>query len=504
MNLRERFVSGILTGMGSVVIKTGLNILLIPMLIHTLGPAMYGLYVLLVGVLELALMLDLGFTAGLVTLLGKETDDTPELLAVGQWLYLACAVLLFALGLPLVPLFGPLFHLDAAQTTVATQCVLIILLEAGLTLYANYFRAVLVARTANHWSNAADTLYYLVGNAVGLALLWSGYGLVGLLLARLAAAALRTGMLMVKAHVYETGVFRFTRPKWAYVKTLFGLSAHAAVINASIYLSHGIDAFVIGRFLTLPAVGLYELVFRFMSIAMNMGSKVCEGLMPLFAKMDHEQAADKTSAVFLKMSFVNNLITSLILLMIVLYYPTLFSLFSAGKMPIEPTWPVLAMAVVIYWSGALQLPASYYLFSTGDQRFLSTTSIIAALANVVISIALVPHYGLTGVALGTLIPNLLQHQFGLIWRSCQRLEISFTEYVKTVHTPVVMPLSVAAFWVMVGQSVMGVGVLSMVLVGGSGCVVAILAWLLVQQEDRANLLKMLERPIMRLRRVRHA
>ena len=73
MSVRRRTLLGMASGAGSIVIKTGLNLLVIPLMVTRLGMDMFGLYILLVGILEIAVLLDFGVTPALATLLsGKE------------------------------------------------------------------------------------------------------------------------------------------------------------------------------------------------------------------------------------------------------------------------------------------------------------------------------------------------------------------------------------------------------------------------------------------------
>jgi O-antigen/teichoic acid export membrane protein len=113
----------------------------------------------------------------------------------------------------------------------------------------------------------------------------------------------------------------------------------------------------------------------------------------------------------------------------------------------QDTLPVLFVAVPCILSGVLQMPASAWLFTWGHQNFLTGTSIVAAIANLILSVILVQHFGIVGVALGTFIPQLIQHQFGLIRKTCQELHISFLQYMRAVHGAILIPLVASILWV---------------------------------------------------------
>lgn len=451
MSLGQRSLFGMLTGAGSVVIKTGLNILLIPILIAKLGLDQFGLYILLIAIFEVAILLDLGSTSALVTLLGKTEEASVKrrsCLSIGNLLLITLSGLFLFIGLIVTPWFSSIFNITPALHGMAQTGFLLVILEATLTLYSCYGRSVLLANSAHQWTNLADTFYALIANLGAAIALLNGGNLVTVMSLRLAATVVR--ILIMTVQTYRVEPLALT-PGVPFCKQsaseLIRLSAHAMTINFSIIMSHKIDDIVIARFLPISAVGIYEIVFRFLGVAIQICLKLYEGSYPLFARMFALGQTAEARQLFLRLSCFLNLSASLMLLLIVLFYQELFLIFSAGKIPVEQTLPILAVAVPCVLSGVLQMPANAFLFTSGQQKFLSVTSILAALANVVLSILLVQHYGIVGVALGTLIPQLIQHQWGLIGKTCQTLRISFLEYLRAVYGAILLPLATSFLWV---------------------------------------------------------
>lgn len=451
MSLGKRYLFGMLSGAGSVVIKTGLNILLIPVLISRLGLDSFGLYILLISILEVSTLLDLGATGAMVSLLGGETANSLSrraFLKVGHlWFALLSAIFLLV-GIALLPQFNHLFHLTPALQLISRECFLIILLEASLTIYSYYAYSILLSHCSHQWTNLADTLGALLANGGAIVLLFAGFGLPEVLGLRLVASLLRMGIMIW--HTYKLEAFAFC-PKAPFslsvLKKMAALSGHAMMLNFCIIISHKVDDIVIARFLPISAVGVYEIVFRFLGITLQICLKICEGVYPLFSKMAAANQHEDARALFLRMSCLINFVAAMILMLIVSYYRELFHVFSAGKIPIEQTLPILALAIPCILSGALQMPANAWLFSWGHQRYLTTSSILAAVSNLILSLILVQYFGLLGVALGTLIPQLIQHQASLIFKTCQELHISFLQYFKAVHGAIFVPLLVSLLWV---------------------------------------------------------
>lgn len=458
MSLEKRSLLGMLTGGLSVVIKTGLNIILIPTLIAKLGLDAFGLYVLLIAIFEISNLLDLGITDALVTSLSGEAHNPQaknNYLTVGHRLYSALALLFLLGGAAVYPGFSSLFHVSPHLKPLAQTGFLLIMLESVLMVYGAYYQAILLSHCSQQWTNLADSVYAILSNVGALLALWLGGDLILVFGLRLLAALLRLGIIVVRANRLEPRLwFGNTGFCVQTLQKLFRLSGHAMMINFSIIVSHKIDDIVIAKFLPISAVGVYEIVFRFLGVTLQICLKLHEGVYPLFARMAALNQTTEARQLFLRASCFLNFVGASTLMLIVLFYPELFGIFSAGKIPLAQTLPILALAVPCVLSGILQMPANAFLFTWGQHRFLSVTSILAALANLGLSFILVQHWGIVGVTLGTLIPQLLQHQWGLIGQACRTLKISAGDYLKSVYGAILFPLLVSFCWAQLGRFLM--------------------------------------------------
>lgn len=472
--LSQRFLGGMISGAGSVVIKQGLNLALLPVLIFHLGIEPFGLYMMLVGLQEVAQLLDLGFGNAAVQMLAslhaqaecpEATRQRRALLTLAHGLFAALGGVTLLGGLALWPVFPDWFGVSPTLADSARLALVLMSLEAALMLYLSYFRALLLSHCQHQWSNWADTVYHIAGIGGGLALVSLGFGLPGLLAARLAGAGIKLAIIMVQALRLEPTALR---PGGGFCLQTFHrlsrLTGHAMAVNISVIVSHKIDTLVIGAFLGVSWVAYYEMAFRLPGSALQLCVRISEGVFPLFARLMAPASqpgasslqADRQKArlVFLRMSALNGFLIAAMLLALVFYYPDLFRLFSAGRMVLGPSLAVLAVSVPIIWSGALQIPACYFLYTANRRRYLTISSLLAALANVAISLALVKPLGIVGVALGTLIPQLIQHQASLIAESCRELGISLRDYLAAVHGPT-LTLLLAAFALLAGMDSVG-------------------------------------------------
>ncbi|MEB3205987.1 MAG: polysaccharide biosynthesis C-terminal domain-containing protein [Vampirovibrionales bacterium] len=437
---KKPFLLALFSGGGGVVAKTLINTITIPVLLTTQGSDGFGLYVLLISLLEVVLMLELGFDAALIKLFmdlrKRDTAGYAFLLKSAHGLYGVTALAVLGCGALLSASKLGFFHVPNELASVAQQASLLIALEAALTLYLGYYRSILMSHGALQWINGGELLSFVLAPAIGLWVLLAGYGFIPYMCVRLAMMMGRCVLVILQALRHEPSDKRPILHLDSFMQ-MFKLGIHGMVINVSVLVSHKLDNVIIASFLPLKSLGVFEIVFRFLGVALRVGSKLCEGLLAVFTHLaNHPEDGDaqKTAqSYFLRMSSLNLLTASLLCLLVIWYYPILFAWVSRDHIGIEDTWPIVWVAIPIVISGCLQMPATQFLFSSGHHRFLTKTSVVAAASNLILSIVLIHPLGLLGVALGTLIPQLIQHQGYLIRKTLQALQIDGLTYVRIVY-----------------------------------------------------------------------
>lgn len=451
--LKNRWFWGMATGAGIVVFKTGLNLIIIPILMSQLGLSLYGLFVLIIGIQEVAWLLDFGFNTAMIKLLGthRTAENEPRaqgILAASHAVYALTSVLTLAFGYLTIPLFIQAFHIPPQYHALATAALYISIFEAAIALYTCYFRSTLLSHTLHQLANKNDFLYMLIGNSVGIVVLLCGGGLIGFLGSRLAAACIRLAVIIIETRKIEPHVlWAKAKLSWQSFKEIVSYSGHAMLVNTSVFISHKMDNFVIAWFLPLAAIAPYEIVFRMLSLALMTSSRMCEVVLPIFTRLCTLKEKVEARTIFLQLSAWAHMMVWMFMILILGYYDVLVRLISANQIPYAITLPVLAVAIPCVWSGVLQMPSCYYLLASGKEHLLSRSSIITAAANFILSVILVQKFGVLGVALGTLIPQLIQHHGHLI-RLCRiDLDIPIKEYLETVMLKTFLPLAGSAITV---------------------------------------------------------
>jgi O-antigen/teichoic acid export membrane protein len=482
MNIFNNFFTGVLTGVISFSIKTGLNILLVPILIHYLGLSDYGFYLLLLNFSELLVLMDIGLTTGLTQRLShyhslNEPQNVKKQLNVAVWLYLSISVLIALLGLGLHSRIPALFHLAPEHQSIASMAFLIVCFDASMNLIATYFQAILKAHCLHKQTNVVDASQAILNNLSTLVMVFLKFGLIEILMARLAITSLSLivqGYLAVKSEPFllqvgQSGTF-------SEFKKLLEISAFAMLQKVSVIIAHRLDEVIIGIFLTMTEVAYYGLVIKIFGQITGFSIKLMEGVFPVFTRLSNTQDKSVSRLFFLRISSFTSFVVGSLTLVVFSHYPEIIHFMSSSKIPFLPTLPLAIIIGVFCWNGALQYPAGSYLFSTGSHRVQSVIYMVTALANLCLSLLLVKPHGMIGIALGTLIPHLIQINCFTIRLACQNLELPYIDYLKNVHLLNLLPTLLLVLGLAVSRYLLGWETPSLVpFIGVTGVVLGISA-----------------------------
>ncbi|MEB3287280.1 MAG: oligosaccharide flippase family protein [Vampirovibrionales bacterium] len=503
-NMGRRFFLGATTGVIGLGIKTLLNIIVYPYILQTLGVEQYGLYVLLLNIADLIILMDLGLTSGIIQRLSTfkaaqennpdcavSRQATHQLLSTGLVLYAVLAILSFLIAFSLVPLVPNFFNLNAELSAIASFTLYIVLLESALTLFQGYFASVLMSHNLHQWVNTGESLYFITANGCIFILLHMGYGLREIALLRLGAATIKFLLVFSHAVRHEPDCIKPTYFNFHKAIDLLKVSVHAMIRTVSDIFANRMDLIIIGRMLSLRDVATLEFVYRFFNIILQIPTQITLGIFPVFTRMialgNHTQAR----LVFLRLSCFLQVIVSILIAVLCIFYPEIFKFFSGGRIDYQATIPLLILAIPGVISTAVYLPASHYLFAAGRFKLISGGSVFIAILKVVLVLMLIKPMGLLGVVLSTFIIDIIYHQILLIRQSCKDLSIGFWEYSKDVHLiniPVLLAATAAIYGLKQAFALMSLHpMLQAVLATFIMLPAAMIAWFLMSatQEEKA-------------------
>ena len=442
--------------------------LLTPFILRGLGPDLFGVWALVLSIQGLAGLLDLGVTTSVVKYVAEheargELDMINRVVSTTVALHVGIGAIAFGLlalaawgVLPLLNLVGPELHAarDALLVVAATVGLSLPLavpgnLLAGLQRYA----AVNSVNVAQAVVTGAATLIALA-NGAGPAELVAigGVGLIAASVVKWWLAARALPGLRVRPGLADRATLR----------RIGGYSVWLFLIDTAKRIFYNADAVLIAAFLPVGAVGTYNLGFKPASATSYASGPLVSIFLPVASALDARRAAPDLRRLLTQGTRAAVAMTLVISLWLWAFGRQVIELWVGPGH--EDALPVLYAFVGVFLVGAFQNPAAVLLKGAGTVRPLAVAVIAEYIANVALTVFLLPRIGVAGAAVGTLVPALVNDLVVIPWLACRRFELPYGDFLaRTLTGPVLAGLATLAVVAPLGAllreaSVVAVGV----------------------------------------------
>jgi O-antigen/teichoic acid export membrane protein len=418
--IRRRVMLGTASNLVGQIAVFLISFLLTPFLLRRLGPSLYGLWVLTGSIVAYGSVLDFGIWGTIIRYVAQyhaQGDDTQirRLLRTVFLYYLGICLLIAAAGIVLAPFVPRLFQLPPEQHQLARRLIMLMSLSIGLTLPGTVPLSVLRGLQRYDLVNLIDitmgvltavaivAVLLLGGGVIGLALVNLGGILITFGLGQIALLRVAPGLVLTRRipdtaayPLYDAPMFRLT----------FGYSWPLFVQAIASRLQSRTDEITIGLFLPVNQVGAYSVARRLSETTQILTRQFMKTLLPLASQLDAEQDYGRLRSVFLLGTRLTLALVSMLSgLLIALAGPILAVWVGAEYAVYASVVTVLALAYVFI---TLRASAVVILQAVARHRILAASSLAAGMANLALSLLLIRPLGLVGVALGTLIPAMLE------------------------------------------------------------------------------------------------
>lgn len=405
---------------------------LMPFVVHSLGDRMYGFWTLIGTFIGYYGLLDLGLSsavqrhvAGAIGAGNKEELNR----------YFNTSLLLFT-GLGLVALLitvilavlSSFIWNSPDDADLFWKVILILGVNMAIELPLKTFGGVLVAELRFDILSTIELMSLVLRTTLVVLAISLGYRVLGLAVATL-IAGIPGKVLFVYFTMKTQPSLRFKREYWqrGTAKTLFTYSSFSFIAQMGHYVRFHTDAFIITAFMTLSAVTHYRIASLMVQYFISLMSACMGVITPLFSQQDGANDLVAMKKSFFFATKISVCLSSFIA----------FGLIAWGKPFIErwmgPEYLDAYPVLVILSLGSLfaigQSPSVALMFATSKHKLFALFNSIEGVFNILLSILLVKHYGLIGVALGTFIPMAVIRLFIQPIYFCRVTSIQYGEYI---------------------------------------------------------------------------
>jgi O-antigen/teichoic acid export membrane protein len=394
----------------AVILVTGF--LLAPFVLHRVGAADYGLWILVNSLTGYASVLEFGISAAVIKYVAEfrvrgEREQVQAFVATSLSLYTVLGVLAILFSVGVAALLPHLVNVPPGEEAKAARLVLLAGVGLGLSIPATIIVGVLRGLQRFDLLNLLTIINTLMSAAATIAVLLLGWGVMGIAAVAIPVTILTQipGLLLVRRADPEMRIgWRGARRDL--VRTVTGFSFKLFVTQIARQLQMRTDEIVIAGALPIASVTPYSFGRRLGEIPNQLANQLVRTLMPLASSLHAERDWTRLRAMFVATTRVSTAIAAALAAVLTVLAPSLLRLWVGPEY--AQHWPIVLLISLSSVAALSVYPAGAILQGMDKHKLQAITSVMNGTLNLALSLILVRRIGIAGVALGTLIPTILE------------------------------------------------------------------------------------------------
>lgn len=417
-----------------------------PYILHSLEEvyhdkeAYYGLWRLVGTFMGYYGLLDFGVSIAVSRFLSRAVgqerpQDEAEIIGTGLaiFIFISSAILILSTG---VAFLAPWI---VEPELVGIFRILAVLggVNMAITLPFRVFLGVLTSRLRHDLISLSVISVMFVRYALIYIALENGYGLIAMSLANLLASMGEAGAFFGFSRLYQRigwNEITFSRRR---MRELFSYSSVTFVSTMADLLRNETNNLVITLFRGAALVTPFSFPYQLLRYADQILRAFISPVGPIFSQEEGRGDFESIRDKFLITSRICNIMTVWIFSGVALYGAPFIQRWIGELFP-DTTAVLLWLTLAAFVTG-LQLPSVHLLFAISRHKYYAGINVAEGVLNFAVSVALVRHFGIVGVAIGTAIPAVLLKIFVQPWFTCRAIGLPVHRYI-TSAAFTVLPL----------------------------------------------------------------
>lgn len=414
-------------------VNAAVTLVLTPFVLHELGVARYGVWILTSSIIGYYGLLDLGFRAGVTQYLTRylatgDYERASECISTAVAVLSALGAVLVALSVGAAYIAPRLFDFPPSMDYEAFWCILIVGCTSALQFAFMPFTSVFVATQRFDLANLIGVATRLLTAGGIVIALKMGYGLIGVSLATCGVSLIDYVIRWRVASRLVSGLEVSRRSvKLDHLRDISSFGVWNFLISVNSYVYQYVPNILIALFMPIAAVGHYALATGLSRQINSVLSPVGQVIYPAAATLYVQGDLGRLERLYHDGSRLMMLVMIPAVLIATFWAEDFYRLWIGEQYLSEaPFYSVAFLFQILLISTAttyFSSIAGQILMGAGHVRMVATALICGSILNLVISLILIGPYGLAGVAVATVVasvvidliamPLLLQRVLGL-------------------------------------------------------------------------------------------
>lgn len=424
----------------AVILATGF--LLAPFVLKRIGASDYGLWILISSLTGYASVLEFGISSAVIKYVAEfrvkgEREEMHALIGTALSLYTALGVLAILFSVGIAFLLPHIINIPPGDTAKAVHLVLLAGVGLGISIPTTIVVGVLRGLQRFDLLNVLYVINTLLSAGATIAVLLLGWGVLGIAVAAIPVTLLTQlpGLWLIRRADPEMRV-SWRGARRDLVRTVTGFSFALFISQVAKQLQNRTDELVIASRLPIASVTPYAFGRRLGEIPNQFANQFARTLMPLASGLHAEKDWTRLRAMYVVSSRLAIAIAAPLAVILSALAPTMLTLWIGAEYAVY--WPVVLLISLSSVVAISQYPAGAMLQGMARHKILAVTSIANGIINLVISLILVQKMGITGVAIGTFVPAVLEALFVMPY-TMRLLGVRWSDVLKDAWLPALAP-----------------------------------------------------------------
>jgi len=451
----------IVKNVSSSWIALGTNVLvgifLSPFILHRLGGAAIGNWVLIFSITGYYGLFDLGIRSSLVRYVSKarannDIDYASRIISTTLFSYTCIGITTFLTTVFLSTYIGT-FQIRA-EFPLSTARMLLLLVGSAVSLGfpLGVSGGVLEGLQRFDVMNLTNIAATLLKAALIVFALLHGYGLLTVALITVALPILFSiarSAVALRLLPVRIGLRYVSRETFREIANYSGFSFIAIVSTRLRFKS---DEIIIGKFLSAVAITNFNIGGRIVDYAEEVVESFAQIFVPMSSHSDATGDMNRLRKIFIAGNRFCAFITFPTCAILIVLGKSIIAAW-VGQRYVAQSYPVLLLMVLPSTLMMAQSASTRVLFGMAEHKTLSIVTLGEGVLNIVLSIILVRPYGIVGDAIGTAIPLTATMVFFLPGHACRKLQVPLRTYLREAYflpilvcTPAIAALLLMKRW----------------------------------------------------------
>jgi len=449
---KRQILKNVGSSWSALATNVAVGIFLSPFILHRLGDAAFGVWVLIFSVTGYYGLFDLGIRSSIVRYVSKYTatgdrEKLAQFVNTALFTYTSIGAVSMVLTALLSSYVERVFKVPPEMHSQARLLLLMVgsSVSVGFPLgIAGGMLEGLQRFYILNWTSIGATL---VRAALIVYFLNRGYGLITLALLTVSlpvVTSILRGFVVFRLCPMPLGLKYVDRASFRHMVNYGGTTFLVIVAGR---LRFRTDELVLGTMMSTVAVTWFNIGARIVDYSQEFVTSLSQIFVPMASQSEATGNLDRVRKIYLAGNRACAFLILPVTAILIVFGKHIIRIW-VGARYVPHSYPVLVVMIIPFALMLSQAASGRVLFGLGKHRILATITVIEGVANLILSIALVPQLGIVGDALGTAIPLSFTCLWFLPRHLKKQIGVPVGTFLREAYTlPILLTLPlVAALW----------------------------------------------------------